>query len=484
MLLTHEGKVFVIAQNEQLNPTQINMPDNGYTDYEALGQSASFKDRNLNLSFFRYNDIKFVDYNQVKKLYISTTFYDKNRSCYGTRVYAADVPNTVTNASRLSLNASDWKIIYESKPCLPLSEKTSTIEGEMSGGRLAFQAPNNLYLANGDYHLDGIHRQSTYGVAPDSDYSKLIRINTDDYAHEVVVKGLRNPQGITLDDSGKIWVVDHGVRGGDELNLIKPGADYGWPYVSLGTMYNLQPIPGLKQQGRDEGFEQPIYAWLPSVGISSLMTIHDFDPTWDGDLLAGSMSSPDFGRRLFRIRIVGERLEFVENIRIGQRIRYLSPFGKNKIAVWLDTHELVIFTKVARPNYMQQLQERAKQQLGEPLSGQLLDVIAQCSECHSFEKNLHNAGPSLNEVLGRNVASTSYQGYSDALKQYGGRWTEQRLKAFIRDPKNSVAGTTMPETGLQDEKVLNAMIWALNELNTMENTHYRYDQIKDTVTFH
>ena len=73
-------------------------------------------------------------------------------------------------------------------------------------------------------------------------------------------------QGITSDRAGNIWIVEHGQRGGDELNLIIAGKDYGWPATSLGTRFNRLPLPNTTEYGRhNAAFEPPVYAWLAEL---------------------------------------------------------------------------------------------------------------------------------------------------------------------------------------------------------------------------
>ena len=99
--------------------------------------------------------------------------------------------------------------------------------------------------------------------------------------------GHRNPQGAALDATGQLWAVEHGARGGDEINLIRKGANYGWPVISYGTHYSGEPIG----EGQAKpGMEQPAFYWDPSIAPSG-MTIYDgrLIPGWRGSLLVGSL---------------------------------------------------------------------------------------------------------------------------------------------------------------------------------------------------
>ncbi len=87
--------------------------------------------------------------------------------------------------------------------------------------------------------------------------------------------GVRNPQGLATNDDGNIWEAEHGPQGGDEINLVLEGADYGWPTVSLGVHYGKPraSIPTNPVHGRHEAFNPPVMAFLPSVGLSAIAAI-------------------------------------------------------------------------------------------------------------------------------------------------------------------------------------------------------------------
>ncbi len=100
--------------------------------------------------------------------------------------------------------------------------------------------------------------------------------------------GHRNPQGAAMDGQGRIWVVEHGARGGDEVNLIRPGANYGWPVIAYGRHYSGAPI-GIGTQA--EGMQQPYFYWDPSIAPSGAAFYQgDLFPDWQGDMLVGALS--------------------------------------------------------------------------------------------------------------------------------------------------------------------------------------------------
>ncbi|QYZ71597.1 PQQ-dependent sugar dehydrogenase [Neotabrizicola shimadae] len=106
--------------------------------------------------------------------------------------------------------------------------------------------------------------------------------------------GHRNIQGATLDLQGQLWVVEHGARGGDELNRIEEGRNYGWPVISYGVNYNGDTIGNGSAQ---DGMEQPVHYWDPSIAPSGLLVYSGkLIPGWKGDILFGSLNSDFLGR--------------------------------------------------------------------------------------------------------------------------------------------------------------------------------------------
>lgn len=96
--------------------------------------------------------------------------------------------------------------------------------------------------------------------AADNDYGKVLEIDLRTGTARALSRGHSNMQGIAVDSAGAIWTVEHGRRGGDELNLIVDDANYGWPEVTLGTRYNRTPWSGSGPYGRHDGYALPVFA--------------------------------------------------------------------------------------------------------------------------------------------------------------------------------------------------------------------------------
>ncbi len=137
--------------------------------------------------------------------------------------------------------------------------------------------------------------------------------------------GHRNPQGAALDARGNLWVVEHGARGGDEVNLVKAGQNYGWPIISYGTHYSGFSIG---EGTAKPGLEQPAHYWDPSIAPSGMVIYQgDMFPDWRGDILVGSLKFD----MISRLEVSGNTAREVERIagRETDRVRDLreAPDG-------------------------------------------------------------------------------------------------------------------------------------------------------------
>jgi glucose/arabinose dehydrogenase len=128
--------------------------------------------------------------------------------------------------------------------------------------------------------------------------------------------GHRNIQGLTRDTQGRIWATEHGPRGGDELNIIEGGKNYGWPVVSMGRDYQTNEPIGVETK---PGMVDPIIAWTPSPGASGLaFYTGDTFPAWKGNLFSGGLASRDVRRVILddQGQVTGQ-----EQLKIGRRVR-------------------------------------------------------------------------------------------------------------------------------------------------------------------
>ncbi len=196
------------------------------------------------------------------------------------------------------------------------------------GSRLAFGSDGMLYVTLGE-RSDAPMRPQAQQL--DSHMGKILRIKPDgsvpadnpfagqpDALPEIWTIGHRNVQAAAFDSQGRLWEIEHGTNGGDELNLIVKGKNYGWPLVAYGEEYSGKPIPGAVTSR--PGFEQPVYYWDPVIAPSGAQFYTgDAFPTWRGSLFVGGLRE----KRLVRLTLANDRVTGEEHLLAdrGQRVR-------------------------------------------------------------------------------------------------------------------------------------------------------------------
>lgn len=381
---------------------------------------------------FRVADIRVQEMGDHVRIFASHHYWKRAQKCFVVRVSSMSGTREAFLAGARDLH---WETVFESTPCLPLRGENSVHEnnpfaGMEIGGRLGFLNDQRLMLTLGDHDFTGIETKRMLAQEPGVSYGKTILIHLDDGTSEIYSMGHRNPQGLYITPDGTIWSTEHGPQGGDELNLIVRGANYGWPLVTYGTDYGSAAWPLNRVQGRHDGYEQPIFAWVPSIGVSNLVRIEqDRFPVWKGDLIVSSLHA----HTLFRIRLLDHRVVFAEPIEIGERIRDLVEAHDGRLVLWTDTSSIVSLTPA------------------EGTDGAVLFAMT-CGACHkAIDGATHSYGPDLAGIVGRPIASVpGFQGYSPALKALHGKWTKEKLDAWLTSPQSVAAGTTMTFRGLSD----------------------------------
>lgn len=222
------------------------------------------------------------------------------------------------SAEKESPRLEDLTVIWRQNP---------TVDGNGHyGHRLAF-SPDGAHL----FVSSGERQKMQPAQDLQSDLGKIIRMAPDGTGAEVWSYGHRNPLGLAFDADGNLWESEMGPQGGDEVNLIEQGKNYGWPEASNGSHYGGGEIP---DHTDGDGFEAPKVWWDPSISPGSLM-IYDgaMFPQWQGDAFLGALS----GQALIRVDLDGTNAEKGDQWDLGQRIREVeqAPDG----SIWLLTDE-------------------------------------------------------------------------------------------------------------------------------------------------
>jgi len=432
LLGTDYGQLFLVDIADG-NAVATKLPLRVELNREALGEHAGRNTIRVNTRWLRLDDLLLFD--NRRQLAVSFSQWDPEQHCVSLRVAVVPVPQDWS-----AVSAKDLREVFRSTPCLPLKTAGHALAGHQSGGRLVEATNGKLLISIGDFEFDGREGLPHHPQDPNVDYGKIVEFDPASGEKRIVSAGHRNPQGLARDDQGRIWSSEHGPRGGDELNLIVAGANYGWPEVSLGVDYVLGYWPNAAQQGRHARYRPPAFAWVPSIATSQLIQVRNFADEWDGDLLLGGLAT----KSLYRIRLEGDTVQYVEPITIENRVRDIVQDDRGKIWLWTDEGNLLRLTPRPRS-------------AGSPvasLSAPARNVMEGCLECHDLSAAASSAGRiPLGGVAGRRVASAPGVDYTPALKSLGGVWTAARIDAFIAAPDAVAPGTAMPSVPINDAAV-------------------------------
>ena len=239
-------------------------------------------------------------------------------------VYNTAIARAVLDESAGAIR--DVKVLIKTSPYMPNDQTLAA--GTKTGGRIAIGADGYLYATIGDRDNAG---PRPWGVAQilDTHLGKVIRITKDGAPApgnpfagqpgalpEIWAIGMRSQEGLAFAPDGALYEVEHGPRGGDEFNLIKKGANYGWPLVSHGIDYGGKPIGD--DQVAKAGTEQPVYYWSPSTAPSGLAFYKGKSRAWAGSVFVGMLN----GRLLDRIKLAGGRIVEEEGMLTDMKLRF------------------------------------------------------------------------------------------------------------------------------------------------------------------
>lgn len=254
-------------------------------------------------SWFAVKDVRVVPSSGgADRLLASYHHWNPERSCATLRV----------SMTSLGAMTEPWTQVFESIPCLPLKAAGWPFGGHQAAGRIELLAESVILLSVGDHEYDGSHGPD-YPQDTTVSYGKIWRIDLNTGEARIFTRGHRNPQGLHIDYEGAIWETEHGPTGGDELNLLLDGENYGWPLETYGTAGTFT-----QNQGTHPAHRRPVLAWVPSIGISQVIRVRgDGFSKWRGDVLVSSLRA----ETLFRVHIERGAVAFVEPIEVGERIR-------------------------------------------------------------------------------------------------------------------------------------------------------------------
>ena len=253
------------------------------------------------------------------KLLISYPRLGANRSCVE---LAVDELNYNRKSQRIKF-VSNW---FVSKPCVPISAV------QHAAGRFAVIDKNSVYVTVGDLGYSEIDNRSKRG-----DLGSIFKLTSKSALR--VSQGHRNPQGIVLFDKKTLLAAEHGPRGGDEINVIKDGGDYGWPFVTYGEPYGSGDYVRPDKTGTHVGYIEPIEYWVPSIAPTELVQLPASGwGSWGGALVLGTLRE-----EVLVFMKIGENFKVVEKVQVemGDRIRDLEVLSNGALLATTDSGKLI-----------------------------------------------------------------------------------------------------------------------------------------------
>lgn len=464
LLLAYNGKIYAAAGPDSIRETAIDGPDNNRSAYLTAAADPANDAYEFHRGYLRYNDIAYFRDGDWQGLIAAYIEYDAEKQCVHNSLARLDFDPSVESIDDVEATSSDWIVLFRTQPCLPLKKRYLAVEGHMAGGRLAISDDGYVYLTSGDFHWDGMRSDGApIAQDPAAQYGKILKVDIQSGVGSIVSMGHRNPQGITILRTGEVIAVEHGPKGGDEINLIQEGLNYGWPLESFGTTYRGRPLDTSISYGRHDSFEPPIMAWVPSIATSEVTEVSGFHDAWEGDLLVGSLTR----QAIYRIRLQNGTPVFSEPIQIGTRVREIHQHTNGQLVVWSDNEELIFITAEERVDDERLLDTYLLYSgITDRRADRLKTVLDSCAECHSFGSVDHEKAPALGRIFGNDIASTPYANYSSGLKAQTGTWTTERLVTFLQNPSAFAPGTTMPSAVINDEDVIRDVVDYLEDVDS------------------
>jgi glucose/arabinose dehydrogenase len=224
----------------------------------------------------------------------------------------------------------DFKVIWRQSPKVSGS-------GHFSH-RIAFARDGSIFLSSGD------RQKMTPAQDRNSDLGKIIHLSAEGQpvGGRYYSLGHRNSLGLAFDGEGRLWNVEMGPRGGDELNLIEQGKNYGWPQASYGSHYDGEDIP---DDHARRGFAEPKLWWNPSISPAGMIIYSgDLFPQWKGDALFGALS----GQAFLRADLNGASARKADQWDMGARIREVEQGPRGEVYLLEDGGRLLRLEPVRR----------------------------------------------------------------------------------------------------------------------------------------
>ena len=282
--------------------------------------------RRVNDSRFAINDIAVLSQSQsAANLIISYPRLGLQRDC-------VEVVVENVNYDRINQKINRVKTWLVTKPCVPISAVQHT------SGRFAVIDSKSAYVTIGDLGYTQISNRKKRG-----DLGSIFKVSSTSVSK--FSQGHRNAQGILLYNGKDLLAAEHGPRGGDELNLIKAGSDYGWPFVTYGQPYGPGDYVRPTKTGTHAGFVEPLKYWVPSIAPTELVQLPKSGwGDWSNQLVLGTLRE-----QVLVFIAIDERFAVTNtvNVDIGERIRDLEVLSTGELVATTDSGQLLVINQKA-----------------------------------------------------------------------------------------------------------------------------------------
>lgn len=301
-----------------VNGNQLFSFDPQTRQLKTLGEV--YSQRVTNDARFAITDLEILSQQENKIVLLASYPKLENTNCV--RLYVDRIELDLDSAN--FENIENW---YQSNPCVPISAV------QHASGRLVKIDSESAYITIGDFGFRQIGNRDARG-----DLGSIIKISASKI--EKISIGHRNAQGLVLYRQRYLVSSEHGPRGGDELNLIKPNSDYGWPFVTWGEAYSPGDyvVPG--KANTHQGFEKPLMYWAPSIAPTDLVEIPK-NSQWNrfaGQLMMGTLREES----LVRIALSNDIKPIAQDIiKVNERIRALEVAPNGKLIASTDSGKIL-----------------------------------------------------------------------------------------------------------------------------------------------
>ena len=297
---------------------------------ETVGENILIISNDLNFYIKNIKDINFEDKNlQFKKInnklqnlgikdILDSKFYDKKLYISYKKIINENCTSVAVASAIFNLEKLEFEELFSLDECAKGNLWGGAIDIYKTTGSLGLLLSTSDVLRSRDE--DTSKSRDNRAQENSSFFNKILFYDLNTSKLEIFSKGHRNPGSVFVDQN-VILSTEHGPRGGDEINLIKKDGNYGWPTSSYGDLYfSKKKSPYYKKSHKKYDFIEPIYSYVPSIGISAITKVpNNFDEYWEDNYLIASL----YGNSIYRVKFDNDysKILFSEKIFIGERIR-------------------------------------------------------------------------------------------------------------------------------------------------------------------